>query len=81
MSDTGGHINPAVTLACFLTKKISLVRGFLYIAVQCGGAAIASIILKGVNGSSLFFYLSILSHQNKTGQENKIDGLCLKRAF
>lgn len=49
MSSAGGHINPAVTLGMFIARRISLLRGFCYVAVQCGGAAIASIILKGVS--------------------------------
>lgn len=30
----GGHINPAVTFAFFLSQKISLIRGILYIIFQ-----------------------------------------------
>lgn len=48
-SFSGGHINPAVTLAMFLTRRISLLRGVLYTCFQCAGAAVASIILKGLD--------------------------------
>ncbi|DBA85350.1 TPA: oleate-activated transcription factor pip2 [Trebouxia sp. C0005] len=48
---SGGHINPAVSFAFFLAQKISLVRGICYIIVQCAGAAIASIILKGLDST------------------------------
>jgi len=48
-SFSGGHINPAVTLAMFVTKRISLLRAVLYTAFQCSGAAVASIILKGLD--------------------------------
>lgn len=48
-SFSGGHINPAVTLAMFVTKRISLLRGVLYTIFQCSGAAIASVIIKGLD--------------------------------
>lgn len=48
-SFSGGHINPAVSLAMFATRRISFLRGLLYTIVQCGGAACASIILKGLD--------------------------------
>ena len=35
---SGGHINPAVTIAMLVTRKISLIRAFLFIIVQCLGA-------------------------------------------
>ncbi|KAK3226512.1 hypothetical protein Dsin_006374 [Dipteronia sinensis] len=35
---SGGHINPAVTFALFLARKVSLVRAILYMAAQCLGA-------------------------------------------
>lgn len=48
-SFSGGHINPAVSLAMFITKRISLMRCVLYTIVQCSGAAVASIIIKGLD--------------------------------
>ncbi|XP_039146042.1 probable aquaporin PIP2-8 [Dioscorea cayenensis subsp. rotundata] len=35
---SGGHINPAVTLAFFLARKVSIVRVVGYIVAQCLGA-------------------------------------------
>jgi aquaporin-4 len=35
---SGGHINPAVTLAFLITRKITLLRGLLYVLAQCLGA-------------------------------------------
>jgi aquaporin Z len=35
---SGGNINPAVSLACALTKKISWVRAGCYTVAQCLGA-------------------------------------------
>jgi aquaporin PIP len=48
-SFSGGHLNPAVTLAMFITQRISLLRAFLYTIFQCSGAAIGSIVLKGLD--------------------------------
>ncbi|MBI4602804.1 MAG: aquaporin [Planctomycetes bacterium] len=45
---SGGHINPAVTLAMFATKRISLAGAAAYIASQCAGAAIASVLHKSL---------------------------------
>lgn len=35
---SGGHMNPAVTLALFLARKVSLVRAVMYMLAQCLGA-------------------------------------------
>jgi aquaporin Z len=40
---SGGHYNPAVTLAVLLRGKISLVDAILYMIVQISGAVIASV--------------------------------------
>ena len=42
---SGGHINPAVTFAAWLTKKISTARGLMYIAAQLGGAVVGALLL------------------------------------
>ena len=42
---SGGHINPAVTFAAFLTKKISAARGLMFVAAQLGGAVIGALLL------------------------------------
>jgi len=43
---SGGNINPAVTWALVLTRKMSVVRGILYVVFQCLGAISGSFILK-----------------------------------
>ncbi|ESN98941.1 hypothetical protein HELRODRAFT_95007 [Helobdella robusta] len=53
---SGGHINPAVSIAFFVTRKISFIRFILYAAVQTAGAIVGAYILKaltptGVNDS------------------------------
>lgn len=35
---TGGHINPALTTAMLITRRISPVRAVMFVAAQCGGA-------------------------------------------
>ena len=43
---SGGHINPAVTLAMIVTGKISLSKGIAYIAAQLAGAVSGTLLLK-----------------------------------
>jgi hypothetical protein len=42
---SGGHINPAVTFAALLTKKISTARGLMYIGAQLAGAVVGALLL------------------------------------
>ena len=42
---SGGHINPAVTLAMILAKKITPVLGVAYMVAQFAGAAVGSLLL------------------------------------
>ena len=43
---SGGHINPAVTVALLVTRKISVVRAVLFVVAQCIGAMIGAALLK-----------------------------------
>src|SRR5437762_9283148 len=43
---SGGHINPAVTLAMIVTKNIKVALGIAYIVAQFAGAALGSLLLK-----------------------------------
>lgn len=45
MNVSGGHINPAVTLAMVATGRIKVVPAILYILAQCAGATIAGFLL------------------------------------
>lgn len=45
---SGGHINPAVTMAMLVTRRISLIKALLYIVFQCAGAVAGAALLKRV---------------------------------
>ena len=42
---SGGHLNPAVTFAALLTKKISAARGLMFVVAQLGGAVVGALLL------------------------------------
>ena len=48
---SGGHFNPAVTLAAMITKRISLLRAALYVCAQCGGAIAGAALVYGIFGA------------------------------
>merc|ERR1712110_1354092 len=48
---SGCHINPAVTAGLITGGKIGLVKGFLYIIMQCIGALIGAGLLKAFTGT------------------------------
>ena len=45
---SGGHVNPAVTMAMLVTRNVSLARALFFILAQCAGACVGALILKGV---------------------------------
>ena len=49
---SGGHFNPAVTCACLVTGKISVLKGLCYVVAQCLGAICGAALLQV---SLLFF--------------------------
>ncbi|WAR21870.1 AQP1-like protein, partial [Mya arenaria] len=50
---SGGHMNPAVSLAMAVAMEISPARAFLYTAAQCCGGVLGSLLLKGVTPGDL----------------------------
>ena len=42
---SGGHLNPAVTFAAMLGRRISMTKGLLYVMAQCAGAAVGAMLL------------------------------------
>lgn len=45
---SGGHLNPAVTIAAVVTRNLSLARGVLYIGAQLGAAVLAVAVINSV---------------------------------
>ena len=45
---SGGHLNPAVTVAAVVTGKISVTRGGMYVVAQVAGGILAAFLLKGI---------------------------------
>lgn len=50
---SGAHINPAVTIAMFITKKINITDSLSYIAAQMSGAIIASLLILTIFPSAI----------------------------
>ena len=40
---SGAHINPAISMAALLTRRVSILRGFLYIFFQSAGGNIVKV--------------------------------------
>eukprot|EP00611_Tribonema_gayanum_P012675 TRINITY_DN2332_c0_g1_i1.p1 TRINITY_DN2332_c0_g1~~TRINITY_DN2332_c0_g1_i1.p1 ORF type:complete len:339 (-),score=109.90 TRINITY_DN2332_c0_g1_i1:645-1661(-) len=51
---SGGNLNPAVTAALVIGKRISLVRGLCYVVSQCIGAIFGALFAKIVSGPDAF---------------------------
>lgn len=47
---SGGHFNPAVSVAAVVCRRASVVRGLLFILAQCIGAIAGAAILRGLSG-------------------------------
>ena len=45
---SGGHLNPAVTIAMVVTRRIAPLLGLLYIVAQLVGATLAGLLLRAV---------------------------------
>ena len=50
---SGGHINPAVTAAMLVTRKISLAKAIFYVLAQCLGAVVGAAVLYLVTPSAV----------------------------
>lgn len=48
MNISGGHVNPAVTIAMLVTKRINVSGAISYIVAQCIGATIAGILVLAI---------------------------------
>ena len=56
---SGAHVNPAVTAGLMAAGKISVIKGLLYVIVQCLGAIAGSAILKV---TSVYLHSSLIPH-------------------
>ncbi|XP_023066946.2 aquaporin-5 [Piliocolobus tephrosceles] len=65
---SGGHINPAITLALLVGNQISLLRAFFYVAAQLVGAIAGAGILYGVAPLNARGNLAINALNNNTTQ-------------
>src|SRR5262245_23548223 len=48
MSISGGHLNPAVTLSLFVTRRVDARSAGAYIVAQLIGAVLASLLMKSI---------------------------------
>ena len=48
---SGGHINPSVTMGFIAARRITIVRGLLYIVAQTLGGIVGAALLKGVSAN------------------------------
>ncbi|KAL3220112.1 hypothetical protein MRX96_005508 [Rhipicephalus microplus] len=69
---SGAHMNPAVTLATFATRKVSPIRTILYVSAQCGGA---------IAGAALLYGVSVPGHQSSLGSNRPHEALGAWQAF
>jgi len=46
---SGGHINPAVTVGLVVARRITIIRGILYIGSQIGGAVAGAYLLRALS--------------------------------
>ncbi|KAF4070842.1 hypothetical protein AMELA_G00278170 [Ameiurus melas] len=58
---SGAHINPAVTVAMVVTRKLSLAKGIFYLGAQCLGAIVGAAILYGVTPPAVRGNLGVTS--------------------
>nr|BDI24354.1 aquaporin-2 [Peronia verruculata] len=56
---SGGHINPAVTIAMAVAMNISIIRALLYVIAQIVGAIVGGFILKGLSPSRFHDNLAV----------------------
>ncbi|KAL7396401.1 hypothetical protein ABVT39_005310 [Epinephelus coioides] len=50
---SGAHINPAVTAAMVVTRKLSLTKAVFFLLAQCTGAIVGAAILYGITPASV----------------------------
>ncbi|XP_013380581.1 aquaporin-4-like isoform X1 [Lingula anatina] len=56
---SGGHLNPAITIATVVTSKISVVRGIGYVLAQCGGSIAGAALLYGLSSTAVRGHMGV----------------------
>ncbi|VVC28966.1 Aquaporin-like,Major intrinsic protein [Cinara cedri] len=74
---SGGHINPALSTAMLITRRISPVRAVMFIAAQCGGAVGGAAIIYSVSARNYFTSLYDLPNTSTTPWQRFSLGLLL----
>jgi MIP family channel proteins len=74
---SGGHYNPAVTVALFLGGKIGLVKSAGYIIAQLLGAVVAALVLKEIFDDSIADLAAAIPAVNYASSQ---DGIIVGRA-
>ncbi|XP_041659445.1 aquaporin-4-like isoform X1 [Cheilinus undulatus] len=65
---SGGHINPAVTAAMVVTRKLSLAKGLFYVVAQCLGA---------ITGAGILYLVTPAAFRGSFGVTKVNSGLSL----
>jgi MIP family channel proteins len=74
---SGGHYNPAVTIALFVGGKIGGIKSVAYIIAQLLGATVAALILKQIFDDSVAPFSAAVPQVNYAGDQ---DGIIVGRA-
>jgi MIP family channel proteins len=69
---SGGHYNPAVTIALFIGGKIGLIKSAAYIIAQLLGAVVAALILREVFDNSIVELKSAVPTVNYAGDADQV---------
>ena len=80
MPISGGHINPAVSLALWLAGKIDATRLCWYVAAQLLGAIVAALLIKLLFPASLVRIMSVGTPQI-SGSVTLIGGIVIEALF
>ncbi|XP_060568595.1 aquaporin-2-like, partial [Ruditapes philippinarum] len=65
---SGGHMNPAVSIAMAVAMEITPSRALLYTIAQCAGGILGSLLLKGVTPPRLHGNLGVTSLNNEISE-------------
>ena len=78
---SGGHLNPAVTLAMILTEKMKALPGLIYIGAQMTGAALATALLYVILQDAVGNATDFGAHSINTGAVDGEGGAFLLEAI